>query len=1076
MSGLTLYASQDLRALAGRFVEVQGTATNPLVRRAVVVPNVVVGQWFEQEVARTTGRAGRADGVAANLDTIFLTGLLGRLLYGDAAAMEAWSAPALGVALYELDAAMSWDEAQSRGASLSRVVTLRGEEAASLLSPAEYSTERRLLAERSAQGLATPSDRFERDGVIADDGAAERLTLFGTLSSPAGSLAARVVRRVADARDVDLYVAIASRDLLERDVEAVAPEARSLGERWGAAASAQLGLWRTHARPDRTEWIDGSLDWGSQKRAVLDAMWSRTPGPVDGVVPFLEVHRTSGLARQVEVARDAVLHALGETGARAHQVRVVTPDPAGVAALMATYWQPSGTEEEGAPRVQYEVSDPGVGRRSARADAFVRLLRTLDAHLSVHDVAALLGEPSLVAGLAMTRADAERVVALATRGRVSLGLDAGDPARAGVFSPEDDAGSWRRLVDRVALATCFDEGDAAPDLAAIGVAEDLDAVSRFSVLVDLVARASRFARSAHPLGEWAAAFADWARVIERDERVRDPSLDRLLARVEALGAASRRPVGLEAARGLVESLVAGGGSALLGRGGASLIDAVGGASVPYEITCVVGVDDELLPEPARRVSELGEARASDPDPRAEFRLALLNLLASTRTRVMIFTSDRRVVDGSELAESLPLVELRDALAATPVDVVVGERRHPRFGFTPATSGPGDVSAEGAPGAPFSLDAVHAASASQLATRGAAVPDDDLALVEVDGRDETRAVDVDVEELVRFLRNPQRVFLRDVFSSARVLDPGERERPDVPYLDAGGALSLFGVRERLLRAAVATGVDPVLPVGPDSPVATVAAGFRPRAAREIDVEELARYARHVRATLADADARLAPLARRPAVVRGLSRAVSRPPLDLYDTRVGPVLFAYTPSHSYGSRLVGLLVRQALLTVETSSPVSAVLLRAARPAEAERPGERPYLTSTWGPGDAVDSARGLLDALILLYDQRWARLPLHQNATTLATDPRFGAGGAGVVAAPRDEWFRSGAFTQRPDWGESMTPENRVLLPFTYAELAAVRDGEFLTQSAALTGALRVLDVAAVVSAEPWTTRLTAGGDA
>ncbi len=1075
MSGLTLYASPDLRVLAARFVEVQGTTANPLVRRTVVVPNVVVGQWFEQEVARQTGRAGYADGVAANLDTIFLDGLLGRLLYDDAHAMERWKAPALGVALYEAEPAMSWDEAQSRGAALARVVTLRGDEAATLLAPAEYDAERRLLARRDAEGFSTPSETFERDGVLSRDDARERLMLFGTLASPAGSLAARVVRRVADSTDVDLYAALALRELLEGDVESVAPETRSLGERWGAAASAQLGLWRTHARPDRVEWIDASDRWSPSKRAVLAAVSAGSPAPSPGDAPaFLEVHRTSGLARQVEVARDAVLHALEETGARPHQVRVVTPDPAGVAALMATYWQPSVTEEDGAPRLQYEVSDPGVGRRSARLDAFARLLRTLDAHMSVHDVASLLGEPSLLSGLGMTRADAERIVELATEGRVSLGLDSDDPARAGVFSEGDDAGSWRRLVDRVALATCFEPSDGSSELSALGVADDLDAVSRFSDLVGLVARASHFARSSHPLSEWAEAFAEWARVIERDERVRDPSLDRLLARVGTLGAGSTRPVGLEMVRGLVDSLVAGaGGSALLGRGGVSVIDAVGGAIVPYELTCVVGLDDELLPEPTRRVSELGEARASDPDPRAEFRLALLNLLASTTTRVMVFTSDRRVVDGSDLPESLPLVELRDALAQSSCDgSVMDVRQHPCFGFTPATQAPGDVAPAGADAAPFSLDPVHAASATQLANRGAAVPEDDLALVEVAGADEARELDVDVEGLVSFLRNPQRVFLRDVYSSARVIDPGERERPDVPYLDAGGPLSLYGVREHLLRLAVETGVDPVVPTGPDSSVATVAAGFRARAALELGVDELARLARYVRSTLADADARLAPVARRPAVVRGLARAVSRPPLDLYDTGVGSVLFAYTSSRNYGSRLIGLFVRQALLTVETRSAVSAVLLRAARDAETQQPEERPYLVSTWEPGDAVAAARALLDALIDLYDRRWARLPLHQNRTTLATSPRFGATGAGVVGSPRDEWFRSGAFAGGSDMGESLTPENRVLLPFSYAELAAVHEGEFLTQSAALTTALAGLEVTATVSAEPWTARLAA----
>src|SRR5271169_6806619 len=126
MSGLTLYASSDLRALAAHFVATQGTTSDPLVRRTVVIPNVLVGQWFEQEVARLTGRPGHDDGVAANLDSIFLTGLVGRLLFGDTAALERWTGSALGVELYDLDRDLSMGDALRRGAALARLVALRG--------------------------------------------------------------------------------------------------------------------------------------------------------------------------------------------------------------------------------------------------------------------------------------------------------------------------------------------------------------------------------------------------------------------------------------------------------------------------------------------------------------------------------------------------------------------------------------------------------------------------------------------------------------------------------------------------------------------------------------------------------------------------------------------------------------------------------------------------------------------------------------------------------------------------------------------------------------------------------------
>ncbi|MFI5035659.1 MAG: exodeoxyribonuclease V subunit gamma [Acidimicrobiales bacterium] len=1070
MSGLTLYASSDLRPLAAHFVADQRPGADPLRRRTVVVPNVLVGQWFEQEVARRTGRAGRGDGVAANLDAIFLTGLLGRLLYGDAAGMDRWSGPALGVEIFDLDGNLSLSEARRRGDALARLVALRSEELDERLDAEPFAAERALLAARAGSGLWPPRRQFERAGLTRPDAAGDRLTLFGCLASPVGALAAEVVRAVADIVPVDLYVAVPARDLLDVDVATVAPEERSLLERWGAPAGAHLGVWRRVARPERVEWLEVASPEDEERRAVIGALASHDlPGGAARVTPFVEVHQTVGLARQVEVARDALLHAIDELGVAPHDVRVVTAAPDAVVPLLATYWQPTAVEDEGAPRLQFEVADPGARRRSSRVDAFVRLLRALDAPLTQHDVAALLGEPSLLAGLGLSRAEAERVLSLAREGRVSLGLDAGDPVRAGIFAAHDDAGSWRRLVDRVALAACLDPADEPAVVATLGVAEDLEAVARFDALVGLLAEARGPAREAHPLGVWCERLTSWVRVIERDERVRDPSLDGVLTRLGALAATSTRPVPFADVRDLVESLASGtGGASLLGRGGVSLVDAEGASSIPYAVTCVLGVDEELLPEPARRVGEWGEARPTDPDPRAEFRLALLNLVASTERRVLLFTSDRRVVDGAVLPTSLPLVELADALASGPAGSgrAPTVRRHPRYGFSPGGSGVVDVAAADSSTPAFTFDPVHAATATQLAARRPSSPEDDVPLYRVTDVVTPGESAVAVEELVRFFRNPQRIFLRDVYSSAQVSDATQTERPDAPFLDAGDALHLFPLRERLLRRAVETGVDPAAPEGADTDVASVATGFRARSTAALDLEGLTRFAAHVRRSLLDAHAARAPIGRRPAIVAGATREVSRAPVELYDSDVGPVLVEYTPSRDYRSRLIGLVVRQAVVTAETGAPVTAVLLRGASSVEAQHPDERPYLVSTWRGDDARGTARAVLDALLALYDKRLERLPLHLNATSLATDPRFCGRDDGFLADAAREWLRPGAFTGGADWGESTTPENRFLLPLTMAELRTVFDGQFTAQSAELTTALRPLTVRAYLSSESW----------
>ena len=77
MPGLGLFVSEDLDALVARYVEALAPTDDPLARPTVVVANSAVGQWFEQAVARRTGRPGVDDGVVAYVDTIFPSGLLG---------------------------------------------------------------------------------------------------------------------------------------------------------------------------------------------------------------------------------------------------------------------------------------------------------------------------------------------------------------------------------------------------------------------------------------------------------------------------------------------------------------------------------------------------------------------------------------------------------------------------------------------------------------------------------------------------------------------------------------------------------------------------------------------------------------------------------------------------------------------------------------------------------------------------------------------------------------------------------------------------------------------------------------
>src|SRR5487761_2578817 len=599
MPGLGLFVSEDLDALVARYVEALAPTDDPLARPTVVVANSAVGQWFEQAVARRTGRPGVDDGVVANVDTIFPSGLLGRLLYGDHRALERWSAPVLAL---ELGAGpgsrLSMGEALARAGVLERLVRLRGDELLDHLAAPGRERERALVERRAAEGDLWPRARFARDGVAHVDQVGSRVSLVGCLVSPLGGLLPEAAAALARVVPTDAYLPVASRALWDADADADA-----LVSRWARSSRAHVGLWREAAGPDAGEWVGAT-------RADAPAV-----GGV-GVRGRVEVHRCVGLARQVEVARDVLTEVLESEDLAPHQVRLVSLDPARVAPLLGLYFS---SHDAAGPTLQYEVADPRVARPSARLDALRALLATVESDQTVTDVAALLAQPAVLAGLGLARAAAARVVELAVAGRVSLGLDARAAARRGVFDDVDDAGTWSRFVDRVALASVFEPGRevVGEEVATIGSPQDLEAIATVSVLVATLREATASRGPARPLDQWVGALTRWCRVIDRDDRVRDPSLDRLLGELAVLARAPSAPLSFSDLRDLVEGLAAeAAGGSLSGRGGASLLSLTGAAALPYEVTCVIGLDDDLLSGGARWSGELGEFRPTDPDPRA----------------------------------------------------------------------------------------------------------------------------------------------------------------------------------------------------------------------------------------------------------------------------------------------------------------------------------------------------------------------------------------------------------------------------------------------------------------------------
>ena len=1028
MPDATFWIGEDLGVLADALGGGDVRPSDPLTPLTVVVPNSLVGQWLEQSLARASGRFG----VAANLDVILPATLIGRALYDEPADFERWGADgfALGMLGARRDAReLSVAEAWRRGQRLADVLYWRPEQFEEYLGANGNERERAVVGVLRERGLRTPWAALDEPIERVDDAFAGRLVVFDCGELTMGDLLARVVARVAERARVDGYVVAPVSDA----------NGASLAARWSATTAAHAKRWRAILPTADWRVLETTRRTGSMRDEVV-ARLAAAPSALaatERATDLVEVHGAVGFARQVEIARDAILAAIRETGAAPHDVRVVTTDAERFVALMNEYWARRG--DPSAPTLQFEVADPTVAHASARLRGFSTLLATIASHATVYDVVALLSEPALQEGLGMTRDDVERVVDLALSSGVGLGLDGRSREDVAAFATGDDAGTWGRLRDRGVLASVFDDEDLPIDLPIrpVGVPADLPVMAALSQLIDALVDAGALARQPRTMAAWAAQFGDWSRLVASPPGVLDVGLDRVLDRLHGLVRASEGIFTFDEARAMFEQASTGvGGSSVIGRGGVTVQGPYALNHAPYRITCAIGLDDELLPSQSAS-SHFTDPRAGDPSPRDRFRAALLSLIATTSDRVILLTNDREVGDGSWLAPALVLAELTEALT-TPdesgLGLRVGWRHHPRYAFS--TSLAGDVVIDLADGTdpearPFSLDATAAALATQLDNRVAPALEDDLAVTPATMPVVAPPAVLDLSRLIAFVKDPQATFLQTVYDGAAVA-AARAELPDVPRLGIDRGLVTWQVRHAMVRRALATG-EPVTPdEHPDDPVASVATGFRERVHRELGVGALDAFVDQHRADLGYVRARRAPWSERPARVPGLGVGLVRPAVEVYDTSVGPVLLAWTVSAHFATPLVDAVVTMAAATAERGVPVTAVLVRPDYKDDFQ--GQNPYVALSWRGGDPVQSATTLLERLAALYRGQFEDLPLHFFRTSLAGSGRDDLR-AIYLASPSQAW--DGGWVIRE--GERENVANRLLLPFTYAELADLRGG-------------------------------------
>jgi exodeoxyribonuclease V gamma subunit len=694
---------------------------------------------------------------------------------------------------------------------------------------------------RARVDLPGPAERRERAcaRLIEEPGLVElpgRVSLFGLTRLPAGHL--EVLRALAHGRDVHLFLLHPSAELWDAIAargQSAVPQAlrrahdhsgdlvnNTLLASWGRdAREMQLVLTGTEAEAAATD--DHAALTENPPQTLLarlqdDVRADRSPpgvpipGEADDRTPLspedhsVVVHACHGRQRQVEVLRDAILHALAaDPTLEPRDVIVMCPDVEAFAPLI---------------QAAFGSSEPLDGEPGAATSVQATDLRVRLADRSLTQTNPLLGVVSTLLELVDRRVTASEVLDLADRGPVRrrFGFDDDDLTQlqdwitaAGVrwgldgdhrapYKLQDvDDGTWRAGIDRLLLGAAMTEDDERR-FAGVLPLDDVDSraielAGRFAELASRLQRTLDELSEPRPLADWARALADaadgMARTTGRD-RWQRAELGRILDEMADEAGDSPDVAPAEVRSHLADRLAGRPTRANFRTGHLTVCTLTPMRSVPHRVICLLGLDDEEFPRRTPRDGDdlmLSDPHIGERDPRSEDRQLLLDaLLAATEQLVITYTgNDERT--NTERPPAVPIGELLDAVDAT-VRCDDSERkasdrirvRHPLQPFDPR-----NFTGE----QPWSFDVVALDGARALT--GPRLPGAPFLSEPLPGLAER---DVELDDLVSFVTAPVRSFLRRRLGVSRF--DSDDEVDDALPIDLDG-LQRWGVADRLLHA-------------------------------------------------------------------------------------------------------------------------------------------------------------------------------------------------------------------------------------------------------------------------------------
>jgi exodeoxyribonuclease V gamma subunit len=643
---------------------------------------------------------------------------------------------------------------------------------------------------------------------VARAGIPERLSIFGAPALPPMLL--ELFAALADHIDVHLFVTnpcreywgdiaaagdIARKKLAQRPDAAYLETGNSLLASLGKQGRDFIDLLQNHPAQEH----DCFMDAGSGH--LLDALQSDVlnlrerdhASALEVAVGdrSVQVHSCHSAMREVEVLHDQLLALFEQNGGlQPSDVVVMTPDIESYAPYIEAVF---ATAE---PRIPFSISDRSAERDSPIAATFLALLDLPGSRYEANAVLALLDEPAVQRRFELQTDDLDIIHRWMRESGIRWGIDARHRAALGL--PATAEHTWRFGLDRLLLGYALPGNDER----AFGGVLPYDEVE--GSLGQVLGRFASFAEAVIELDtmpaprtvpQWAETLrALTARFFDPDES-RDEEMEALRAAIAALQSDAQAGgyegvIPIDVVTSALRRQLEAPGRGFLS-GGVTFCAMVPMRTLPFEVVCLIGMNDGAFPRARRPYAfdlMADDFRKGDRSRRDDDRYLFLEALLSARRCFYLSYTGQHIRDNSVMPPSVLVSELLDHIAhgfRGPAGVDIRDHVLTRHALQPFSvryfTG----------GALFSYSAPLCRAAEQ-AGKGSAIPEPLINDPLPAPGPEWRAVHIDA--LIRFFINPARFFIRERLG-IRLEEADEEVAGREPFLPGG--LESYELKQRLL---------------------------------------------------------------------------------------------------------------------------------------------------------------------------------------------------------------------------------------------------------------------------------------